>query len=194
MNTVLDGIFMTMSTFTGLYPKLDLWTANKLQLQLHRLKHHLVTTNILANEQYGFHDNVSIESAIFKLTESIFSAWNYKKYITSLFCDLTKAFDCVSHEISTLKFKFCGVKCSVLNWFKSYLHNRRQRIILQFVKSLNLLSDWEIIRHYDPQGPVFGPLLFNVYFNDFPCIINKVCHTILFTDDTNIFFPVILMN
>ena len=34
MNTMLDGIFMTMSTSTGLYPKLDLWTANKLQLQL----------------------------------------------------------------------------------------------------------------------------------------------------------------
>ena len=73
-----------------------------------------------------------------------------------------------------------------LNCFKSYLHKRKQRIILQFVKSLNLLSHWEIIRHGVPQGPVFVPLLFNVYFNDFPCIINKVCHTIPFTDDTNI--------
>jgi len=34
MNTLLDDIFMTMSTSTGMYPKLDLWTANKLQLQL----------------------------------------------------------------------------------------------------------------------------------------------------------------
>jgi len=31
---LLDDIFMTMSTSTGMYPKLDLWTANKLQLQL----------------------------------------------------------------------------------------------------------------------------------------------------------------
>jgi len=34
MYTMLDDIFMTMSTSTGLYPKLDLWAANKLQLQL----------------------------------------------------------------------------------------------------------------------------------------------------------------
>ena len=33
---------------------------------------------------------------------------------------------------------------------------------------------------------VLGPLIFNVYINDFPCIINKVSHTILFADDTNI--------
>jgi len=44
MNTMLDGIFMTMSTSTGLYPKLDLWTANKLQLQLQLLyKEHSFT-------------------------------------------------------------------------------------------------------------------------------------------------------
>jgi len=34
---LLDDIFMTMSTSTGMYPKLDLWTANKLQLQLQLL-------------------------------------------------------------------------------------------------------------------------------------------------------------
>ena len=51
MNTMLDDIFMTMSTSTGLYPKLDLWTANKLQLQLHKydstqcLYHTLERTN-----------------------------------------------------------------------------------------------------------------------------------------------------
>jgi hypothetical protein len=33
---------------------------------------------------------------------------------------------------------------------------------------------------------VLGPLLFNVYINDFPCIINKLAHTILYADDTNI--------
>ena len=139
-----------------------------------------MSNNILANEQYGFHVNVSTESAIFKLTASIFSAWNNKEYITGPFCDITKAFDCISHEISILKLKFYGVKWSILNWFKSYLHNRRLRVTLQFVNLPNLLSDWEIIRHGVPQAPVFGPLLFHMHINDIPCIINKVCHTIHF--------------
>jgi len=49
-------------------------------LVFHRLKCHLVSYNILANEHISFHDNVSTESAIFKLIVSIFSAWNSKEY------------------------------------------------------------------------------------------------------------------
>ena len=61
-----------------------------------------MTNNILANEQYSFLDNVSTASAIYKLTESIFSAWNNKEYIMGLFCDIAKAFDYVSHELLIL--------------------------------------------------------------------------------------------
>jgi len=88
-----------------------------------------------------FCDIVSAESAIFKLTESNFSAWNNKEYLLYLFYDLTKAFRCVSHAPLILNLEFYGVKGSILNWFKSYLHNRRQRVVLHFVSSPNLLSD-----------------------------------------------------
>jgi hypothetical protein len=60
------------------------------------------------------------------------------------------------------------------------------RVVLQFVNSPNLLLDWEIVRYEVPQGSVLSPLLFNVYINNFPCIINKISHVILFADDTNI--------
>ena len=120
-----------------------------------------MSNNIFATEQYSFHENVSRESAIFKLIELIFSAWNIREYIIGLFCDTTKAFDCVRHELLILKLEFYGVKSSILNWFKSYLLNRRQ-FILQFANSPN------------------------VYINNFPCITNKVSYTILFAEDTNI--------
>jgi hypothetical protein len=99
-----------------------------------------------------------------------FSAWHNKEYIPGLFCDLTNGFVSVSHELFILKLDFYGVKCFILNWLKSYWHNRRQRVVLQFVSSPNLLSDWEVVRHGDPQGTVLGPLLFSMYSNDFPCI------------------------
>ena len=98
----------------------------------------------------------------------IFSEQNNKEYIPGLFCDLTKAFDSVSHQLLILKLDFYGVKCSLLNWLKSYLHNRKQ-IVLQFV--IHPISDWEVVRHGVPQGSVLGPLLFSMYINDFPCNI-----------------------
>jgi hypothetical protein len=103
-----------------------------------------VSNNILATEQYCFRENVSRESAIFKLAELIFSARNNKEYTMGLFCDLTKVFDCVRHELLILKLEFYGVKGSILHWFKSYLLNRRHCIILQFVNSPHLLLDLEI--------------------------------------------------
>ena len=85
------------------------------------LKYHLVSNNILANEQFGFHDNVSTDSAIFKHIQSIFNAWNNKECITCLFCDLTKVFDSVNYELLILKLEFYVVKGCILKWLKSIL-------------------------------------------------------------------------
>jgi hypothetical protein len=85
-----------------------------------------------------------------------------------------------------LNWEFYGVKGCIFNWLKSYLYNKKQRVVSQFVNSPNLLLDWEIVRHGVSQSSVLDPILFNVYINDFPCIINKISHTILFADDTNI--------
>jgi len=79
-------------------------------LIFHRLKHHLVNKNILVNQQFTFHDNVSTDSAIFKLIGSIFNAWNNKEYVTGLYCDLTKAFASVRYELLVLKLQIFGIK------------------------------------------------------------------------------------
>ena len=116
----------------------------------------------------------------------IFNSWNNKECVTGLFCDITKAFDGVIHKLLILNWEFYGVKACTLYWLKSYLHNRKHRVVLQFVNSPNFLSDWEMVRHGVPQGSRLDPLLFNMYINDFPCIINKIYLTILFADDSNI--------
>ena len=139
-------------------------------LIFNRLKQHLVSNNNLVSEQYDFRDGVSIENAIFTLTELIFKGWNNKELITGLFCDLTKAFDCVN-QLLIQKLEYYGVKGSILNWLESYLYNRKQRTVLQLINSTKFLSEWETIRYGVPQGSVLGPLLFNVYISDFPCII-----------------------
>ena len=47
-------------------------------LMLWRIKQHLVNHNILVPKQYSSQDGVATDTAIYKFTETIFSAWNKK--------------------------------------------------------------------------------------------------------------------
>jgi hypothetical protein len=70
----------------------------------------------LAAEQYGFRKNYSMETAIFNLLNNILQALKDKKLVGGIFCDLTKAFDSVNHELLLTKLDFYGVQGTFLNW------------------------------------------------------------------------------
>jgi hypothetical protein len=97
-------------------------------------KQHLQANSILATEQYGSRKGLSTEHATFSLTDNILTASNKKMHISGIFCDLTKAFDCVNHDVIA-KLKHYGIQESTLNWFTSYLSNRRERINKVLIKT-----------------------------------------------------------
>jgi hypothetical protein len=69
--------------------------------------------NILAQEQYGFRNNSSMETASYNLINNIFEALNNKVTVGGIFCDLAKAFDCVKHTILLSRLEFYGITGSV---------------------------------------------------------------------------------
>ena len=93
---------------------------------------------------------------------------------------MSKAFDKVWHEGLLFKLKCYGVNGELYNILKNYLHNRKQRVILNGV-----YPSWKDIKAGVPQGSVLGPLLFIIYINDLPN--NLIFSTKLFSDDTSIF-------
>ena len=138
---------------------------------------------MLSSFQSGFIPGDSTINQLTYLYHTFCEALDSGKEVRSVFCDISKAFDRVWHAGLLYKLEAAGVTGEVLNWFKSYLSDRRQRVILPGVSSV-----WNCIRAGVPQGSILGPLLFLLFIND---IVNGIDSNIrLFTDDTSLFIIV----
>jgi hypothetical protein len=114
---------------------------------------------------------------------------NNKLLVGGIFFFFFKAFDCVNHVILLYKLKFYCFSDKALQLYQSYLGNRYCRTeIYNGNKDSNKVADWAKVRHGVPQVSILGPLLFLLYINDLPKIINKTSAPIIFADDTSILF------
>ena len=73
-----------------------------------------------------------------------------------------------------------GIRGNCWKWFKSYLSNRMQPVVISGTS-----SDWCEIKNCVPQGSISGLLLLLIYINDPPLVCKNV-EILLFADNTNI--------
>ena len=95
-----------------------------------RLYNHLLKQNILYCKQFGFQQGHSTEHAILQLIDQVNDNFEKNYFNLGVFIDLSKAFDTVDHQILIYKLKNYGIEGNNLNWFKNYLQNRKQYLIL----------------------------------------------------------------
>ena len=93
-----------------------------------------------------------------------------------------KAFDKVPHKRLLYKLQMYGIKGDALGWITSFLSNRTQQVLVNDAKSGTAPVTSGI-----PQGSVLGPILFVLYINDLPEVVDKDSFVFLFADDTKVF-------
>ena len=151
---------------------------------LFQLKNHLNRNNLTESNQSAYREHYSTETALLKIVND--AAVNADKNEITILCllDLSAAFDTIDHAtlIKRLKFDY-GINGVVLDWFRSYLSNRTQSVIIDGVRSVDKTLEYGV-----PQGSVLGPVLFTMYMMPLGKIISDfelMSH--FYADDSQIY-------
>ncbi len=142
----------------------------------------LDSKNLFYKHQYGFRSKHSTIHPILHLINRCAESNNKnpKEHTLSIFCDLSKAFDVISHDILIKKLNYYGIRGIANKWFMGYLSNRSQYVDID-----GITSELESIICGVPQGSILGPLLYLIYVND---IAESTSESILsFADDTSVY-------
>lgn len=87
--------------------------------------------------------------------------------------DLSKDFDILKHDLFITKMRAHGFDTRALRLIKDYVSSRMQRIKVGKVR-----SSWKETKHGIPQGPIFGPMFFNIYLGDLFFIMKDMIESI----------------
>ena len=129
---------------------------------------------------YAFQQGHGTQHTLFRLLQAWQKELDDSGYTGTVLMDLSKAYDYLPHDLTITKFEAYGFDKISFKLFHSYFSNRKQR-----VKIGSAISEWIDINGI-PQGSILGPLIFNIFVNDFIMFIDKtnICNL---ADDSTLY-------
>jgi hypothetical protein len=128
----------------------------------------------------AYRQNYNCEQVLVKFISTWKQSLDENKYFGAVLMDLSKAFDCLPHNLIIAKLHAYGFTYNSCLLIASYLSHRKQR-----VKIGSSRSEWLPLDKGVPQGSILGPILFNIFINDIFYFIS-FCTLLNYADDNTV--------
>jgi hypothetical protein len=147
---------------------------------------YLEKNNILPDVQSGFRKGRGTVTAMLDVTDHILCAQDQGMCMLLVLLDFSRAFDCIDINLLLSKLSYYGFDNNALQWFNSYLTNRRQYVKLSRNDGSSQVSGTMELTRGVPQGSILGPILFIVYAADI-CTYIRNCKYHFYADDVQVY-------
>ena len=117
--------------------------------------------NLMSSFLSACRSRYSTQHVLSRLIKQWRACLDQNKVVEGILMDLSKAFDCLPHDLLIAKLEAYGVEKSSLLLLMSYLKDRKQAVKIKGIRSL-----FQLIKSVVPQGSILAPMLFNIFIND----------------------------
>ena len=125
---------------------------------------------------------LSTADAIIDIVDYMYNSFDNGECTVAVILDFAKPFDSLDRSVLFAKLDYYGIKGVELNWFRSYLSDRKQCVKYRGVESELLTT-----RYGTAQGSVLGPLLYLIFVNDI-VHCSSILKFTMYADDTCVYF------
>lgn len=146
------------------------------QIQSYFMNNDLITTF-----QHAYRGKHSTATALTQMVDDWYKDMEERKIIGVVMLDFTAAFDIIDHDLLLKKLEYYGFSRTELLWMESYLSDRRQLVYFN-----GSFSKVRVVEQGVPQGSCLGPLLYTIFTNDLPTVLDKASIS-MFADDSTVY-------